>query len=53
MSARRSSWRCWLGRRRRRTPRRILEKRGQSHDHPILLNVPETAYLKCIICQAM
>jgi 23S rRNA (cytosine1962-C5)-methyltransferase len=28
---------------------RILESRGQSKDHPILLNVPETAYLKCII----
>lgn len=31
---------------------RILEKRTQSADHPILLNVPETYYLKCIICQA-
>jgi 23S rRNA (cytosine1962-C5)-methyltransferase len=30
---------------------RILEKRGQSLDHPTLLNVPETAYLKCVICQ--
>ncbi|HVP63862.1 MAG TPA: class I SAM-dependent rRNA methyltransferase, partial [candidate division Zixibacteria bacterium] len=29
---------------------RILEKRTQSQDHPILLNVPETYYLKCIIC---
>jgi 23S rRNA (cytosine1962-C5)-methyltransferase len=28
---------------------RLLELRGQSKDHPILLNVPETAYLKCII----
>ena len=28
---------------------RILELRGQSRDHPILLNVPETAYLKCVI----
>ena len=28
---------------------RILEKRGQSQDHPVLLNVPETSYLKCII----
>ena len=28
---------------------RVLEKRGQAQDHPILLNVPETAYLKCII----
>ena len=32
---------------------RILEKRTQSADHPILLNVPETYYLKCIICQAL
>ena len=30
---------------------RILEKRGAAKDHPALLNVPETAYLKCIICQ--
>ena len=29
---------------------RIVEKRGQAQDHPIVLNVPETAYLKCIIC---
>ena len=28
---------------------RILEKRGQAQDHPILLNVPETSYLKCVI----
>jgi len=28
---------------------RILESRTQSKDHPVLLNVPETAYLKCII----
>jgi 23S rRNA (cytosine1962-C5)-methyltransferase len=28
---------------------RVLENRGQSKDHPILLNVPETEYLKCII----
>ena len=28
----------------------ILEKRTQSKDHPILLGVPETHYLKCIIC---
>ncbi len=31
---------------------RILEKRGAAMDHPVLLNVPETAYLKCVICQA-
>lgn len=28
---------------------RLLEIRGQAKDHPILLNVPETAYLKCLI----
>jgi len=28
---------------------RILENRGQSKDHPNVLGVPETAYLKCII----
>src|ERR1041385_5910669 len=28
---------------------RILEKRTQARDHPILLGVPETYYLKCII----
>jgi 23S rRNA (cytosine1962-C5)-methyltransferase len=28
---------------------RLIEVRGQSRDHPVLLNVPETAYLKCII----
>ena len=32
---------------------RVLEKRGAALDHPVLLNVPETAYLKCIICQAL
>jgi 23S rRNA (cytosine1962-C5)-methyltransferase len=30
---------------------RVLEKRGQAKDHPILLGVPETAYLKCVILQ--
>jgi 23S rRNA (cytosine1962-C5)-methyltransferase len=28
---------------------RLVEVRGQARDHPILLNVPETAYLKCVI----
>ncbi|HEX3821553.1 MAG TPA: class I SAM-dependent rRNA methyltransferase [Candidatus Sulfotelmatobacter sp.] len=28
---------------------RLLEIRGQAKDHPILLNVPETSYLKCVI----
>jgi len=31
---------------------RVLEKRGQAQDHPVLLGVPETAYLKCVILQA-
>jgi len=28
----------------------IVERRTQSVDHPVLLNVPETHYLKCIVC---
>ena len=32
---------------------RVLEKRGAAADHPFLLNVPETAYLKCIICRVL
>src|SRR5882672_1303601 len=28
---------------------RIVENRGQAKDHPTLLNVPETEYLKCIV----
>jgi 23S rRNA (cytosine1962-C5)-methyltransferase len=28
---------------------RLLEVRGQAKDHPVLLNVPETSYLKCVI----
>jgi 23S rRNA (cytosine1962-C5)-methyltransferase len=28
---------------------RIVENRTQARDHPILLTVPETAYLKCIV----
>ncbi len=28
---------------------RILEKRGQAQDHPVVLGIPETAYLKCVI----
>jgi 23S rRNA (cytosine1962-C5)-methyltransferase len=28
---------------------RLIEVRGQAKDHPILINVPETAYLKCVI----
>jgi 23S rRNA (cytosine1962-C5)-methyltransferase len=32
---------------------RILEKRGAAIDHPVLINVPETAYLKCVICEVL
>lgn len=28
---------------------RILENRGQAKDHPTLLSIPETAYLKCVV----
>ena len=32
---------------------RVLERRTQAQDHPILLTVPETHYLKCLIVQAI
>jgi 23S rRNA (cytosine1962-C5)-methyltransferase len=32
---------------------RVLERRTQAADHPILLTVPETLYLKCAILQVM
>jgi 23S rRNA (cytosine1962-C5)-methyltransferase len=32
---------------------RILDRRTQSADHPILLTVPETHYLKCLILQVV
>ena len=32
---------------------RIVQKRGAAVDHPMLLGVSETAYLKCVICQVM
>jgi 23S rRNA (cytosine1962-C5)-methyltransferase len=31
---------------------RLLENRGQSKDHPSVLGIPETAYLKCLIVLA-
>lgn len=31
----------------------IVEKRTQSRDHPILLTVPETYYLKCIVLRVV
>ena len=35
------------------TQAKILERRAQSMDHPILLTVPETLYLKCLIVQVV
>jgi 23S rRNA (cytosine1962-C5)-methyltransferase len=32
---------------------RVLERRTQASDHPILLTVPETHYLKCLILQTV
>jgi 23S rRNA (cytosine1962-C5)-methyltransferase len=32
---------------------RVFERRTQSRDHPILLTVPETHYLKCLILEAL
>ena len=32
---------------------RVLERRTQAPDHPVLLTVPETHYLKCLILQAV
>lgn len=32
---------------------RLLEVRGQALDHPVVLTIPETQYLKCVILQAM
>ena len=31
----------------------LLEVRGQSSDHPVLLGVPETHYLKCVIARVV
>jgi len=30
-----------------------LERRTQAQDHPILLTVPETHYLKCLVLEAL
>jgi 23S rRNA (cytosine1962-C5)-methyltransferase len=35
---------CWT---------RVLERRIQASDHPVLLSVPETLYLKCFILQVL
>jgi len=32
---------------------RVLERRSQASDHPILLTVPETLYLKCLILEVL
>ncbi len=32
---------------------RVLERRTQASDHPILLTVPETLYLKCLLFEAL
>jgi 23S rRNA (cytosine1962-C5)-methyltransferase len=31
----------------------LVEKRTQARDHPILINVPETYYLKCLILRKL
>jgi 23S rRNA (cytosine1962-C5)-methyltransferase len=31
----------------------LVEKRAQGRDHPILLNVPETYYLKCLVLRRL
>ncbi len=31
---------------------RVLEVRGAAADHPVVLNIPETEYLKCVILEA-
>ncbi|HLR04797.1 MAG TPA: class I SAM-dependent rRNA methyltransferase [Pyrinomonadaceae bacterium] len=31
----------------------LVERRGQSSDHPVLLGVPETHYLKCVIARVV
>ncbi len=36
-----------------RRPFRVLDWRGESPDHPQLLAVPETHYLKCAVLQAL
>jgi 23S rRNA (cytosine1962-C5)-methyltransferase len=32
---------------------RVVERRSQGLDHPILLTVPETHYLKCLILEVL
>jgi 23S rRNA (cytosine1962-C5)-methyltransferase len=30
---------------------RLLERRGAALDHPVVLNLPETEYLKCLVLE--
>jgi len=30
---------------------RLLQRRGAAHDHPVVLNLPETEYLKCLVLE--
>lgn len=32
---------------------RVAEVRGQSRDHPVVLGLPETAYLKCVVLEVI
>ncbi len=36
----------------KRRPVQLLERRGQSPDHPVLATCPETEYLRCLIYRA-
>ena len=31
----------------------LLERRGAGRDHPVLLGVPETEYLKCFVMRVL
>ena len=31
----------------------IVERRTQSRDHPVLVGVPETLYLKCVVARVI
>jgi len=31
---------------------RLLDRRGAAPDHPVILNIPETEYLKCLVLEA-
>ncbi|MDI3270231.1 MAG: class I SAM-dependent rRNA methyltransferase, partial [Bacillota bacterium] len=32
---------------------RLMERRGQARDHPVILDHPESQYLKCYILQVL